>query len=256
MPGGGLAERTNPVWTCLVQHGQVRRLQARHLCVCVLTRVSTDTYTHTDTCVSLCLCTHMCGFSPLSKDSWILAAAVPAQTQRGSGSEGQPRGAQTAVSHFPLLQSTLLPHHTQNRRFLLHRSGSVTRDKGAQLCVACPVKIRAPRHPESVPAPPRPGGAGSHSLFPTHLGCHPRTARRWNRGDPSPGARLPSRSVLSFGLTEMPLIYNIVPVSVPQSDSATHRHTFFFYILSHCGLSQEMGHSSRGLQQGLVVYSF
>lgn len=132
------------------------------------------------------------------------------------------------------------------------------RDRGQRCTAVCrpPREDQSSRHPESVPVPPRPGGAGSHSLFPTHLGCHPRTARRWNRGDLSPGARLPSRSVLSFGLTEMPLIYNTAPISVRQSDSATHRHTFFFYILSHCGLSKEVGQSSRGLQQGLVVYSF
>lgn len=188
-PGDGLAERRNPVWACLVQHGQVRRLQARQLCTCVLTRVSTDTYTHTDTCVSLCLCTHTCAFSPLSKDSWILAAAVPVQTQRGSGSEGRPRRAQTAVSHFPLLQSTLLPHHTQNRRFLLHVSGSVTGDKGAQLCDDCPVKIGAHRHPEAVPVPPSARRSGESLPLPHASRLPPQSRREMEPRGPEPGSK-------------------------------------------------------------------
>ena len=39
-------------------------------------------------CVFVCVRTHMCKFSctfsPLSKDSWALAAAGPIQTQKGS----------------------------------------------------------------------------------------------------------------------------------------------------------------------------
>lgn len=94
----------NPIWTCLIRHGEVRRLQALQLHTCVLTHASmTHTHRHTQTCVCLCLGLHTCAFSPLSKDSWILAAAVPVQTLRGSGSEGQPQRAQTAASHFPRL---------------------------------------------------------------------------------------------------------------------------------------------------------
>ena len=44
---------------------------------------------------------------------------------------------------------------------------------------------------------------------------------------------------------EVELIYNVVPVSpVQHSDSVIHIQTFFFHILFHYGLSQDIEYSS------------
>ena len=44
---------------------------------------------------------------------------------------------------------------------------------------------------------------------------------------------------------ELQLIYSVVPLSsVQQSDSVIHIYTFFFYIMFHYGLSQDIEHSS------------
>ena len=44
---------------------------------------------------------------------------------------------------------------------------------------------------------------------------------------------------------EVQLIYSVVLISaVQQSDSVIHIYTFFFNILFHYGLSQEIGYSS------------
>ena len=48
-----------------------------------------------------------------------------------------------------------------------------------------------------------------------------------------------------FFLTEVQLIYTVVPISaIQQSDSVLHIYTFFLNILFHYGLSQETGYSS------------
>ena len=52
-------------------------------------------------------------------------------------------------------------------------------------------------------------------------------------------------------LTEVELIYNIVFISaVQQSGSVMHIWTFFFYILFHYGLLQDIEYSSLGNTEG------
>ena len=83
----------------------------------------------------------------------------------------------------------------------------------------------------------------------------PRTARKWHHGGRSPGARLPSpRCARSVQLTtQCPPLHSSVTQLCARAH--THTHTFFLYIRSHYGLSQEMGHSSPCATAGLCRLS-
>ena len=188
--------------------------------------------------------------SVYSPDSWILAAAVPVQTQRGSGSEGRPRRAQTAASRPPRPSQHYCPSRPQQKA-LLHVSGSVTGGE-VHSCVTAAVKVRAPS-PRVHPSAPRPGGAGSPSLCPCISAATQNRTEMASRG-PEPGSKAALAQVRSLCPT-----YNTVPASAQWRDSAvrvhTHTHTFFLYIRSHYGLSQEMGHSSPCATAGLCRLS-
>lgn len=227
----------NPIWTCFIQHREVRHVQA-YMCV-------HDTPRHTQT--HACARVHTCAFSPLSKDSWILAAAVQVQTQRGSGGKERPGRAQTAASHFPLLQSTLL-HHTQNRRSLLHGSGSTTGDK-AHSCVttahedqgSLSPRVRPGAHLGQVESGVTPSAPHISAATPEPHGNGTTGAGAQQQGCPRPG-------------TVVCLTYNVVPVSVQRSDSAVHTLTSFPYIRPIMVHPRRRDTVPCAPQQDLVVY--
>lgn len=106
----------NPVWTCLIRHREVRRLQALQLHTCVLTHASmTHTQAHTDMCVPVPGSAHVCIFPSLQR-LLDLGSRSPGPD---SARVRQRRAAtKSPDSCLPLStsQSTLLPHHARNRR--------------------------------------------------------------------------------------------------------------------------------------------
>lgn len=141
--------------------------------------------THRHTCA---MSTHVCIFSSLSK--------TPGSWQPQSGSRlsevrraARRKRAQTAASHFPLLQSkhyciTPRTEGPASRKWLKQ----VTR---AHSCVTTAREDRAACHPSPCWGPPRPRRVGSHSSAPHISAATPERTEMAPRG-PEPGSRLPS----------------------------------------------------------------
>ena len=86
-------------------------------------------------------------------------------------------------------------------------------------------------------------------LFLGSHGCSRLSWHQWNSGE------CVHRSILKFYFIEVDLIYKIVFTSaIQQSDLVIHVYIFFFHVLFHDGLSQNIKYSFLGLY--LVVYPF
>ena len=182
----------NPVWTCLVQHGEVRRLQALQRYMCVLTHVfMTHTQAHTDTCVCLCLCVHTCAFSPLSRLLDLGSCSPGPDSARVRQRRAATKSPDSCLPPSTP-QSALLPI-TPTAEGPAPRQRLRDRGRGAQLCDGC-------REGQSTvtPSPSRcpPARRSRQSLpLPLHLSCHPEPhgngitgAGAREQGCPRPGA--------------------------------------------------------------------
>lgn len=203
--------------------------------MCRLTRVSmTHPGTHRHMCVPVS--THVCIFSSLQR-LLDLGSRSPGPDSATVRQRRAARKSPDSCLLSPTSSVKTLLHHTQNRRSLLHVSGSKTGDK-AHSCMtiaredrsSLSPRVRAGAHlgqeesgvtpsaPHISAATPEPHGNGTTGAGARQQGC------------PRPGA-------------VVCLTYNVVPVSVQRSDSAVHTLTFFPYIRPHHSLSQETGHS-------------
>lgn len=156
--------------------------------VCAYTCVHGHIHAYRHVCVPVSVYAHVCVFSSLQRllDLGSRSPGPDSARVRQRRAAAKSPGSCLPFSTSPVSTTA---HHTQDRRFLLHVSGSVTGDKGAQLCDDCPVKIGAHRHPEAVPAPPSARRSGESLPLPHASRLPPQSRREMEPRGPEPGSK-------------------------------------------------------------------